>query len=209
MLTVDNIIKPSNEMFGETIKRLKLFGLIPLNYSDSGWKNGNGCDPIYHIGNEDLKTIANLFANGQTIWLDYLKISLECTAPLYFWDDLEMHSKGADDFHGEELLDKPFTRDDFSLEEIPDNVVDIIVETLNTVRKQYFKNPTEENRKETLAKLLTLLPLSYNVRKSFVISYEDAAKIILSKRKDKFKEWRQLANELIMLPYMYTIVGGD
>lgn len=210
MLTVNTIIGPTNEMFEEVISRLKICGKIPLNYSDSDWGEvANGYEPTYRIGDDDLKIISNLFAKGETMWISYPKIGIECVAPLYYWSDWSMYGKAEGGSYGETLLDKPFTKEDFSFEGTPDNVADIIVDTLNTVRSQYFENPTEENRKKTIVEILKLLPMSYNERRSFFLSYEDAAKIILCKRNDKFKEWRQLANELIALPYMYRIVGGD
>ena len=95
--------------------------------SDSRWSSPdeNGTDePMYIIGENDLKLMKTLAAAGQDHgkFLRMIHVQLDVTAPLYWWSEADTYKVGTvanscSKMH--KLLHKPFEMSDFSFDKLP------------------------------------------------------------------------------------------
>lgn len=115
---------------------------------------------------------------------------------------------------------KEFSLDDFSIEHVSDDALDIncangkywnkpidafidLIDILNACREKYL----ETKDKKWWWQLIQLLPSSYNQRRTITMNYENAATIIRQRTGHKLDEWETLITELKKLPYLEKIIG--
>lgn len=185
----------------------------PVQYSDE-------CD--YDIGPNDLNLMTRLRNAGtdHRKFMRMITVYLDITAPLYWWKEFDTYKVGTvanscSTMH--KIAAKEFVLDDFSHEHLfkendaddmyysATEVLKVIIEMLNTYRKEYNVTSeklkrtdlTEAERKHTLAQqklywwqMIQLLPSSYNQRRTVMLNYEVLANIYKSRKNHKLDEWR-------------------
>ena len=166
----------------------------------------------FHIGNNDLKLMKNLFSAGTehrkydrmiVVWMDI-------TAPLYWWKEFDTYKVGtvADSCSTmHKIHSKEFVMDDFSHEHLADSAMDVLETTvryLNHFRDQF--NKTKD--KDAWWNMIQLLPSSYNQKRTVMMNYEVCARIIEQRSNHKLDEWHDLIRVLKTLPYLTDIMEG-
>ena len=117
-------------------------------------------------------------------------ISMDVTAPLYWWKEFDQYKIGVvtdscSTMH--KIHAKEFTLDDFSCEKLRGTVLTPLAETticLNKLRKTY--NETKD--KDIWYQMIQLLPSSYNQRRTLTMNYEVAATMIKQREGHKLNE---------------------
>lgn len=156
----------------------------------------------YVIGPNDLDMMRELSSKskGNTNFMDSILVTVEITAPLYWWNDriLYYHGAIADvDILKYAIVDKEFSLEDFSTEHLYSDELEFfkeIIERLNGCRNLYLQSKNDESarvQKDDWWQILQLLPSSYNLTRIETFDYNDLAYIYKNKRyeTDNIDEW--------------------
>ena len=166
--------------------------------------------PIFKLGPKDLTLCTNLIKAGSDHrkFLRQIFISLDITAPLYWWKEFDTYkigttSNSCSTMH--KLCSKPFTIDDFSFEDLKTETAKTlakkIIEVLEDKRLEATKNV------ETWREIVQLLPSSYNQTRTITMDYEVALRIYQARCNHKLTEWHTLCNAFIKeLPYFMNFI---
>ena len=180
--------------------------------SDSRWSSPdeNGTDePMYIIGENDLKLMHTLAAAGQDHgkFLRMIHVQLDVTAPLYWWKEADTYSVGVvknscSTMH--KIHAKEFTMDDFSHEHLYSPMHDLkpTVDLLNVYRERFL----DTKDKEDWWQLIQLLPSSYNQRRTWDLNYAVLRNIYHARRNHKIDEWHTLGDWIETLPYAKELI---
>ena len=182
--------------------------------SDSWWSSPdeNGTDePMYIIGENDLKLMKTLAAAGQDHgkFLRMIHVQLDVTAPLYWHKEADQYKVGTvtdscSTMH--KIHAKEFTLDDFSHEHLYSPLHDLkpTVDLLNVYRERFL----DTKDKEDWWQLIQLLPSSYNQRRTWDLNYAVLRNIYHARRNHKIDEWHTLCNWIETLPYAKELICG-
>ena len=190
--------------------------------SDSWWSSPdeNGTDePMYIIGENDLKLMKTLAAAGQDHgkFLRMIHVQLDVTAPLYWWKEADTYSVGVvknscSTMH--KIHAKEFYVNDFSHEHVEeltgedyDISFDFIIRTVD-ILNYYRKKFLDTNDKRYWWQLIQLLPSSYNQRRTWDLNYAVLRNIYHARRNHKIDEWHTLCNWIETLPYAKELICG-
>lgn len=186
----------------------------------------------FNIGEADLKLMTTLRNAGtdHRKFMRMITVYLDITAPLYWWKEFDTYKVGTvanscSTMH--KIHAKEFTVDDFSTDQLCHNVFDIsgiidvfgdgdgkemmapiriiemTIEMLNAMRKQYL----ETKDKRYWWQMIQLLPSSYNQRRTVMLNYEVLANIYKSRKNHKLDEWHTFCDWIESLPYSELITG--
>lgn len=206
----------------EKIKIMNIEGAIrgmrnPLNSwtkSDSDYteepiycKLDNGetiiCD--YILGENDKKLALDLVKAGKDHrkFLRQIFISMDITAPLCWWKDMDTYSVGVtknscSTMH--KLGSKYLTKDDFSWDELTNWRKDYLVH-INDLIDKWRENKCEYNFRLMIHDLLD----SYNQKRTWTANYEVLRNIYYVRKTHKQREFREFCRILEDLPYGYFI----
>ena len=182
--------------------------------SDSRWSSPdeNGTDePMYIIGENDLKLMKTLAAAGQDHgkFLRMIHVQLDVTAPLYWWKEADTYSVGVvknscSTMH--KIHAKEFTLDDFSHEHLYSPMHDLkpTVDLLNVYRERFL----DTKDKEDWWQLIQLLPSSYNQRRTWDLNYAVLRNIYHARKGHRLDEWKTLLDWIETLPYAKELICG-
>jgi len=163
------------------------------------------------IGPNDLDLMRKLFKAGpeHRKYLRQIFVSMDITAPLYWWKEADTYKVGTvsnscSTMH--KIHDKQFTTDDFSHENITEDVsckafLDIL-KALNFNRTMYL----ETKDKKWWWNMIQLLPSSYNQKRTITMNYENVITIIHQRSGHKLDEWNELIDIFKTLPYISRIM---
>ena len=180
--------------------------------SDSWWSSPdeNGTDePMYIIGENDLKLMKTLAAAGQDHgkFLRMIHVQLDVTAPLYWWKEADTYSVGVvknscSTMH--KIHAKEFTLDDFSHEHLYSPLQDLkpTVDLLNVYRERFL----DTKDKEDWWQLIQLLPSSYNQRRTWDLNYAVLRNIYHARKGHRLDEWKTLLDWIETLPYAKELI---
>lgn len=149
----------------------------------------------YVIGPNDLDMMRELSSKskGNTNFMDSILVTVDITAPLYWWNDriLYYHGVIADvDILKYAIVDKEFSLEDFSHDHLGEDSLSVLqftIDHLNRARDAYL----ETKDKDHWWQMIQLLPSSYNLTRIETFDYNDLAYIYKNKRyeTDNIDEW--------------------
>ena len=218
MLTIENA-----ETFGwEAAIRWMRSPKNSWDKSDSWWSSPdeNGTDePMYIIGENDLKLMHTLAAAGQDHgkFLRMIHVQLDVTAPLYWWSEADTYKVGTvanscSKMH--KIHAKEFDVNDFSHEHVEEltgddynTSYDFLLRTVD-ILNYYRKKFLETGDKVYWWQLIQLLPSSYNQRRTWDLNYAVLRNIYHARRNHKIDEWHTLCDWIETLPYAKELICG-
>ena len=203
--------------------------------SDSYETHGEYGDQFF-FGENDLALAKKLVQSGpdHRKFLRQIMVSMDITAPLYWWKEFDTYKVGTvanscSTMH--KIHEKELTLDDFSHDYINDpgvcfsvpcansnsddvlvdhfvdeDVLGLIIETLNRYRNHYFKT----RDKRFWYKMIQFLPSSYNQLRTVTMTYENLLNIYRARKDHKLDEWRKFCEVIAELPYFKDFIDkGD
>ena len=213
MIKVTNIITPSYEQWMAAIKGMR----NPMNSWDKIDSKKNTCNNIscdncskicsqIELGKNDYDLMKRLTLAGteHSKFLRMLPVMMDITAPLYWWKELDTYKVGTvanscSTMH--KIADKEFTLDDFSVENLYEDVIDRpfreIIDCLNFFRGLYIQN----NDKDDWWQMIQLLPSSYNQKRTVFLNYAVLANMYHQRKGHKLDEWHDFCDMIEKLPY--------
>lgn len=164
---------------------------------------------IIIIGPNDMQLALKLIKNGNEHrkFLRQIFISMNITAPLYWWKEMDTYKIGttANSTSTMHTLHKrKLTVEDFSFDDKENEMVLKLVEYLNSLIEEF--NIKKQQRQEDEAKkvwrtLIQLLPCSFNQMRTWTANYEVLRNIYHQRKNHKLQEWRDFCSVLETLPY--------
>lgn len=183
------------------------------NKSDSEFDSGNFCDSYFRVGENDKELMRKLFKAGveHRKYLRMMIVWMDITAPLYWWKEFDTYKVGTvanscSTMH--KIHDKEFELSDFSTEQLDPLSLEWfngILSILNANRYAYLRSKD----KSDWWQMIQLLPSSYNQKRTVMMSYEVAVKMIKERTGHKLDEWNEFIYELKKLPLMYYLLEDD
>lgn len=184
--------------------------------------------PFTNIGPNDHSLMMKL-RNAGTDHRKFMRmiiVYVDILAPLYWWKEFDTYRVGVEKnscstMH--KIHEKEFTLEDFSCEHLyadddidgmyysataeeeftSTDVLKVVIEALNTYRKQYLI----EKDKKYWWQMIQLLPSSYNQKRTVMLNYEVLANMYKSRKDHKLDEWREFCKRIETLPYSELITG--
>lgn len=167
----------------------------------------------YVVGNNDLDLMQRLFKAGveHRTYARMINVWMDINAPLYWWKEMDRYTVGkvqisTSTMH--KIHDKPFVPSDFSHEHLDGWSMSILEHTINALNRYRF-DYIQTKAKVDWYKMIQLLPSSYNQKRTVMISYETAMKIIRERQNHKLDEWIEFVEVLKGLPYMQEIMKDE
>lgn len=188
----------------------------PMNSWNKGDTSFDTWDGLT-VGDNDLKLARKLRQAGtdHRKFLRQIFISVDITAPLYFWKQFDTYkigttSNSCSTMH--KIHSKEFTLDDFSISNLEWhddefigsdlNYMEYVIAKLNTFRIMY----TNTQDKQYWQAMIELLPSAYNQKRTVTMTYENVLNMYHARKNHKLSEWHELCdwaeNEL---DYFYEI----
>lgn len=200
----------------------------------NGAFNYSNGTPVWSIGDNDLGLMKRLRNAGtdHRKFMRMITVYLDITAPLYWWKEFDTYKVGTvanscSTMH--KIAEKDFTLEDFSTDQLcynafdisgiidvfgdgdgkemmaPIRIIEMTIEMLNAMRKQYL----ETKDKRYWWQMIQLLPSSYNQKRTVMLNYEVLANIYKSRRNHKLDEWHTFCGWIEELPYSELITGYE
>lgn len=177
---------------------------------DCGWC---GNQPNYIIGEKDLDLMKRLVKAGSdhSKFMRMITVTCDITAPLYWWKEFDTYKVGTvrnscSTMH--KIHAKEFTKDDFSYENVLDDVATINASLgrLNYARSKYL----ETKDKRYWYSMIQILPSSYNQKATVQINYAVLRNMYHGRKNHKLDEWSiGFCNWIKTLPYSELITGEN
>ena len=156
-------------------------------------------DRLYHIAHR--LAFKN---NGENKFLRLLPVTLDITAPLYWWKQMDQY-KVATTTLSESTMHtitrRPFDLSMFETHNLDENGIkqlQEIIEILNNVRKHYLETTNDAGlRKSIWYTLISVLPSAFLQRRIFCCSYATLQNIIEQRRDHKLEEWKYFIRKVL------------
>lgn len=172
------------------------------NQSDSYNENGK-----YIIGEKDKKLAHKLIlaGNDHAKFLRQIFISMDITAPLYWWKEMDTYkvsttANSCSTMHT--IHKKPFTKEMFSIDNQDDVFVEMTINHLEDLRQKYLATKDKKYWRH----LIQLLPSSFNQMRTWTGSFQNVRNMYFSRNSHKLIEWQMFCNILETLPYSDLII---
>lgn len=175
--------------------------------------NWCGCSGEYKIGEKDLDLMKRLVKAGSdhSKFMRMITVTCDITAPLYWWKEFDTYKVGTvrnscSTMH--KIHAKEFTKDDFSYENVLDDVatIDYSLGRLNYARSKYL----ETKDKRYWYSMIQFLPSSYNQKATVQINYAVLRNMYNGRKNHKLDEWSVgFCNWVKTLPYSELITGEN
>lgn len=155
----------------------------------------------YQIGKNDLKLLQELILMGtrHRKFMRQIMVSVDITAPLYWFKEFDSYETGtAEDICSNryKIYRKEFTLNDFSHDHLNSASLELlnrIILELNVNRNGFNSYTSElaeaEEQKMGWRQMVQLLPISYNLKRTILINYEEIRNLYFSGRNHKLDEW--------------------
>ena len=170
--------------------------------SDSKWEDDT-------LGENDLALAKKLSKAGSdhAKFLRMINVSLDLTAPLYFWKQFDQYKVGVttnscSTMH--KIHAKEFTLDDFSWEHLDREEIDIfgmVIYSLNWNREKFL----ETKDKSYWWHMSQMLPSAYNQKRTVQLNYEVLRNMYHARKNHKLDCWKTLCDWMLTLPYFKEI----
>ena len=150
-------------------------------------------------------------------------VSVNITGPLLWWKEFDTYKIGTtanscSTMH--KIHAKEFVLGDFTHENLRPRSLNILMETINELnywRDIFINGGTDDSSgsvkvfepkdREAWRQMIDLLPTTYNQMRTITFNYEVLAGMYKSRKNHKLREWRDLCEWMLTLPYSEFITG--
>jgi len=182
----------------------------------------------FKLGPNDLKLASQLAgadADSHAKFLRMITVSMDVTAPLYWWKEYDTYKVGTvanscSTMH--RIHVRPLTMDDFSHEHLlnymcseADNYrsvkpADALTNTINMINESRDRlallKDDPARYKMFWWQMIQLLPSSYNQKRTLTANYQVMKNIYHDRKNHKLDEWREFCKMIETLPYAKELI---
>lgn len=165
------------------------------------------CVDVFIIGETDMKEIAKRIRHGQDKFLRQILISFDLSAPTYFWNEYDSINPGGEEISipTKDILEKNelTIKNNFFVGLNPsDRVLQCLSDTIKGVNKA-MKLYEDTNNRLYLEEAVKMLPESFVRKRTVLMNYESAMKILKAGRFSLFdEEWDVFIDFIESIPYI-------
>ena len=187
----------------------------------------------YLIGNKDLELAKKLLNSPeQRKYLRQIFVSIDITAPLYWWKEMDTYKVGTtanstSTMH--KLASTPITMDCFEMSDFDgelsveklvqneneygyishwhiDMFWDILINKLEELRIEHNAETDTDRKKKLWKELVRLLPESWLQTRTWTANYEVLRNIYHQRKNHKLNEWNEFCKFIETLPYAKDLI---
>ncbi|HOI19188.1 MAG TPA: hypothetical protein PLX15_05000 [Candidatus Woesearchaeota archaeon] len=158
----------------------------------------------YVLGENDYKLAESLVraGNDHSKFLRQIFISIDITAPLYWWKEMDTYKVGTvanSESTMHSIHKQPFNIDMFSVDskKLQNIYNSQLIPLLEEYRTQYL----ETKDMGIWLDIIQLLPTSFNQMRTWSANYQVLRNIYNARKDHKLKEWRNFCIALEFIPY--------
>lgn len=175
--------------------------------SDSDWDDDN---PIYRIGDNDMRLSMRLQMNGpeHCKHLRMIFVWADITAPRYWWNEFDTYRNGVEKVSCStmhKLVSRPVEVDDFEHDCMNDEFLQDIIKSINGSMMAYELCTDPAHKKEIWRGIIQALPQSYLQKRTVCMSYAALRNIVRQRKGHKLSEWKQFIDWAETLPGSWMI----
>lgn len=168
------------------------------------------------IGEKDRQLATKLIQAGEPHCKFRRMIQVWCdiNAPLFWWKQYDTYKVGTtanSESTMHNILDKPFSIDNFTATVITEPIWDRVIYALNGLRDEYL-SAKENNDKEVMdicwRTIIEILPSGYMQKRTVNLNYSVLAAMYKQRKHHKLNEWLDFCDWIEKLPHSWMIVGG-
>ena len=204
-IQINNVITPSAEQW----KNVILGARNPLN----SWDKSDSVilDGLFVLGKNDENLMKKLCEAGpdHRKFMRMLPVQCNIVAPLFWVAEHDTYKIGTTRNSCSFMhkgVSKPFSLEDFSIEDGAESELLKIINTLNFLRENYLKNKDIK----IFRMIRELLPQGYNVKYTWCANYEVLYNIYYARKNHRLEEWKNFCDWIEALPHFKEIVlGGE
>lgn len=202
-IQINNVITPSAEQW----KNVILGARNPLN----SWEKSDSVilDGLFVLGKNDENLMKKLCEAGpdHRKFMRMLPVQCNIVAPLFWVAEHDTYKIGTTRNSCSFMhkgVSKPFSLEDFSIEDGAESELLKIINTLNFLRENYLKNKDIK----IFRMIRELLPQGYNVKYTWCANYEVLYNIYYARKNHRLEEWKNFCDWIEALPHFKEIVFG-
>lgn len=203
-IQINNVITPSAEQW----KNVILGARNPLN----SWVKSDSVilDGLFVLGKNDENLMKKLCEAGpdHRKFMRMLPVQCNIVAPLFWVAEHDTYKIGTTRNSCSFMhkgVSKPFSLEDFSIEDGAESELLKIINTLNFLRENYLKNKDIK----IFRMIRELLPQGYNVKYTWCANYEVLYNIYYARKNHRLEEWKNFCDWIEALPHFKEIVLGE
>lgn len=204
-IQINNVITPSAEQW----KNVILGARNPLN----SWSKSDSVilDGLFVLGKNDENLMKKLCEAGpdHRKFMRMLPVQCNIVAPLFWVAEHDTYKIGTTRNSCSFMhkgVSKPFSLEDFSIEDGAESELLKIINTLNFLRENFLKNKDIK----IFRMIRELLPQGYNVKYTWCANYEVLYNIYYARKNHRLEEWKNFCDWIEALPHFKEIVlGGE
>lgn len=203
-IQINNVITPSAEQW----KNVILGARNPLN----SWEKSDSVilDGLFVLGKNDENLMKKLCKAGpdHRKFMRMLPVQCNIVAPLFWVAEHDTYKIGTTRNSCSFMhkgVSKPFSLEDFSIENGAESELLKIINTLNFLRENYLKNKDIK----IFRMIRELLPQGYNVKYTWCANYEVLYNIYYARKNHRLEEWKNFCDWIEALPHFKEIVLGE
>ena len=203
-IQINNVITPSAEQW----KNVILGARNPLN----SWEKSDSVilDGLFVLGKNDENLMKKLCKAGpdHRKFMRMLPVQCNIVAPLFWVAEHDTYKIGTTRNSCSFMhkgVSKPFSLEDFSIEDGAESELLKIINTLNFLRENYLKNKDIK----IFRMIRGLLPQGYNVKYTWCANYEVLYNIYYARKNHRLEEWKNFCDWIEALPHFKEIVLGE
>lgn len=150
---------------------------------------------MYLLGPNDLFLCKTLIHGGpeHRKFLRQLFITVDITAPLYFWSEFDTYKVGTvanSTSFMHKGVSKPFDISMFECDDPTDEYFLSVIQRMNVLREAYLSETNEEEKQKIWRKILQIRPSSWLQTRTVTLNYEVAYHMYTQREFHKLVEWR-------------------
>lgn len=189
-----------------------------MRNSYDSWEKSDSYMPdtgmgLYQIGPNDYTLAMTLSkaGSGHDKFLRQIGVSVDIIAPLKWWDEVDQYhfftTNSTSIMHtlGKERI----TEEDFSFEDVDEDLKFRYLNLLNTAREQWIMNGKKKPSREW-RQMVMLTACGFNYRRTFTTNYGQLKTMYRQRKNHRLQEWRDFAEWVETLPYSeFITVKGE
>lgn len=162
---------------------------------------------IFVLGNNDKKLATNLIKAGSEHckFMRQIYIAFDITLPRYIWSEFDTYGfapkNSCSTMHKLYNKKECITKDQFIYDDEDEQILELILLRLNTLRDEYLADDTTATRKnEIIRRAKQILPEGFLQKRTVATNYAVLRNIYKQRRQHRLKTWHIICDWIETLP---------
>lgn len=204
------------------IENVQVFGfagaLRGMRNPKESWVKNDTTEDVtkqeFHIGENDMQLATALINGGaeHRKFLRMIHVQFDITLPRFVWSEFDTYhhntKNSCSTMHKLLAAGKPITLEMFDYDDSCEDIIKIVVNRLEALRKQYIKKDCP-NKNEILLEAKRILPESFLQMRTVDTNYEELKTIYFQRRYHRLPHWHEFCKWVESLPYAKEFITNE